>query len=570
MTPGRHERIQRARERFRRRATLATERLERRLAPAGLAFIGPNDVVFEGERAEFTLRLSERSSQPETVFVTTSPGTATYGVDYMAPARQQILFAPGQTEQKFSITTLKEAVPRTEGIETFFVTATPANQSVSGPLTSTVRIADFQPKPSLIVADVTVREGDSGTSTATFAIKLSAPYAKRISVSYATRDGSATEADADYVAANGSLDFAAGETQKFVSITVNGDRKLEADETFSLVLSAPVNAGVVKSSGLCTIVNDEVDQPGFQIFVTYDSTVTASQKLVFERAAARWSQIITGDLPGVTDSGIFIDDVTISASVPAIDGPGGVLGQAGPRGFREAADNFLPYSGVMQFDSADVAALERSGELQAVILHEMGHVLGVGTLWDRRGFLQGTAADPIFTGSNALREYNALFGTTATGVPVENSGGPGTANAHWRESVFRTELMTGYLNSGVANPISRITVGQFQDLGYTVNYSAADSYTKPAIVADASIAAMTRSGAATGARTGGFPVLKRNTAVPPVQVPVASAPTQTPKVNLSSQVMLASVSKDATTSTKRPSGPGAKPVVAGLGKIATS
>lgn len=165
-----------------RRSVLAAERLERRLAPAGLSLVGPTDVVFEGERADFTIRMAERSSRAETVFVTTSPGTATYGVDYMAPARQQILFAPGQTVQTFSISTLRETVPQTEGIETFFVTATPANGSLSGPLTTTVRIADYQPKPVISVADILVTEGNSGTTAASFTISLNTPYAKRVSV----------------------------------------------------------------------------------------------------------------------------------------------------------------------------------------------------------------------------------------------------------------------------------------------------------------------------------------------------------------------------------------------------
>ena len=88
----------------------------------------------------------------------------------------------------------------------------------------------------------------------------------------------------------------------------------------------------------------------------------------------------------------------------------------------------------------------------------------------------------MFTGTNAVREYNSTFATTGTGVPVENTGGQGTADGHWRESVFKTELMTGYAEpAGTSMPISRITVGQFADLGYTVNYAQADAYTKPAL-----------------------------------------------------------------------------------------
>jgi hypothetical protein len=62
---------------------------------------------------------------------------------------------------------------------------------------------------------------------------------------------------------------------------------------------------------------------------------------------------------------------------------------------------------------------------------------------------------------------------------VENTGGSGTADAHWRESVFGKELMTGYYNPGSPNPLSRVTVGAMADLGYLVNMNAADSYSPP-------------------------------------------------------------------------------------------
>ena len=60
-------------------------------------------------------------------------------------------------------------------------------------------------------------------------------------------------------------------------------------------------------------------------------------------------------------------------------------------------------------------------------------------------------------------------------MPVEGGGGAGTANAHWRESVFRSELMTGFIVSA-PNPLSRVTIGSLQDLGYVVDYGTADPF----------------------------------------------------------------------------------------------
>ncbi len=208
----------------------------------------------------------------------------------------------------------------------------------------------------------------------------------------------------------------------------------------------------------------------FDIEVVFGGGLTPSQQAVFALAAARWEQIIIGDVPDVGT----IDDVQIAASGVAIDGVGGILGQAGPTGLRTGSS--IPFQGVMQFDTADLANLESSGQLQDVILHEMAHVLGVGTIWNNLGLLTGAGgSDPRFTGPMATAEYNTRFSNTDPDVPVENTGGPGTADSHWRESVFNNELLTGFLNTG-PNPISRISVGQFEDLGYTVNYNAADPY----------------------------------------------------------------------------------------------
>ena len=65
-------------------------------------------------------------------------------------------------------------------------------------------------------------------------------------------------------------------------------------------------------------------------------------------------------------------------------------------------------------------------------------------------------------------------------VPVANTGGPGTADAHWRESVFDNELMTGYIDSG-SNPLSAVTVGSLADIGYGVDLAASDPYGRPAL-----------------------------------------------------------------------------------------
>ncbi len=86
----------------------------------------------------------------------------------------------------------------------------------------------------------------------------------------------------------------------------------------------------------------------------------------------------------------------------------------------------------MAFDSADLAEMERDGSLVSVIVHEMGHVLGFGTLFERLGLIIGAGgADPEFTGCHAAREYADLLGAGAgprpSSVPLANAAAPARA-----------------------------------------------------------------------------------------------------------------------------------------------
>jgi len=235
--------------------------------------------------------------------------------------------------------------------------------------------------------------------------------------------------------------------------------------------------GTIHSWGL-TFETAAAQEPAFVIDVRFKGSLTAAQQAAFATAAVRWSRTITADLPSVIVEGETIDDVVIDAEGVAIDGPGGILGQAGPTQLRPGS--FLPAAGVMSFDSADLLTMERDGSLVSVITHEMGHVLGIGTNWDELGLRQGAGTiGPTFTGANAMREFARLSGGSATrAVPLANVGGPGTRDGHWRESVFGNELMTGFLDDG-PNPLSRLTIAALQDMGYEVSYDAADPYVLP-------------------------------------------------------------------------------------------
>ncbi|MEM7453019.1 MAG: leishmanolysin-related zinc metalloendopeptidase [Planctomycetota bacterium] len=220
----------------------------------------------------------------------------------------------------------------------------------------------------------------------------------------------------------------------------------------------------------------------FQIDVRFNGGITDAQKEAFDVAAARWSQVIVSEFaPVELPNGEVLDNLLIEASGEDIDGTGGILGSAGPQFLRPGS--MLPVKGIMRFDSADLANMEANGSLVDVIIHEMGHVLGIGTIWGIKELLVGCdapmSANPVFLGEKAITEFAAL---TEEGsdlpVPVANTGGSGTRCGHWRESIFGAELMTGFINTGT-NPLSRLTIASLEDLGYDVNYHAADPYSIP-------------------------------------------------------------------------------------------
>jgi Leishmanolysin len=222
----------------------------------------------------------------------------------------------------------------------------------------------------------------------------------------------------------------------------------------------------------------------FTIDVRFLGGLNARQKAAFTKAADRWTKVIVGDLPSVMVDGEVIDDVLILAQGVAIDGPGKVLGQAGPTHLRPPGTSgsaSLTAKGIMSFDTADLAKMATDGTLDDVITHEMGHVLGIGTLWATKRLIRGAGgANPAFTGRLAMDEYRTLRGGTGRrrAVPVENTGGPGTADGHWRETVFRNELMSGFIGDP-GNPLSRMTAASLGDLGYQVDIDAAEPYTMP-------------------------------------------------------------------------------------------
>ena len=260
--------------------------------------------------------------------------------------------------------------------------------------------------------------------------------------------------------------------------------------------------GLADYSGVSLLASTTESTVGaFDIELVFINSGTATQNAAFTAAEVRWESFIQSDLPDVNfatspraaDECIegqpliddLVDDLRIYVDIVTIDGPLGVLAEAGPCLIRLGSS--LPVVGSMRIDVADLAFLEVNNEMVTVVLHEMGHVLGIGTLWGELGLVQNPSlpsspgVDTHFTGPRAIAAFDVAGGTGYTGgekVPVENELGEGSGDAHWRESVLGEELMTPSLNSGQAIPLSAISTESLADLGYTVDSSGADPYSK--------------------------------------------------------------------------------------------
>jgi hypothetical protein len=202
--------------------------------------------------AKFTVTLAAASDREVKVNFGTANDTATAGTDYSATSGV-LTFAPGVVSQTIDVPIIGDGIDELD--ERFFVNLSGAtNATISdGQGTGTIRNDDL----TVSIGDVTLAEGNAGTSDAVFTISLSSASTHPVTVTFSTRDGSATVADGDYTAANGTITFAPGVTSQTIRVPVTGDNKAEGAETFSVVLDTITNAQIGKGTGVATIANDD-------------------------------------------------------------------------------------------------------------------------------------------------------------------------------------------------------------------------------------------------------------------------------------------------------------------------
>ena len=220
---------------------------------------------------------------------------------------------------------------------------------------------------------------------------------------------------------------------------------------------------------------------------------------LFRRAEAFWDARILGysnTLPRAIQNQLP-GDLLIVASTGDFGNPN-LLGFAGPTLISDVVQGnvfnvfhgntsrtnqvAVATSAIMVFNNAFLESGSEQDILD-VIIHEMGHALGIGSLWQQNGLLQRVSArGPLqYVGANARRAFAIEAGVAGLGrtafVPVEQQGGPGTALGHWEDDspVFNTisrdrrvEIMTGTLVPNTVCFVSRTTLASLVDLHYVV------------------------------------------------------------------------------------------------------
>jgi len=188
-------------------------------------------------------------------------GTATLNTDYTRTGTTNtVTFAAGSATATVTVDPTADTI--VESNETVILTLAAGTGYTIGTPNAATGTINNDDSASISINDVTVSEGNSGTTNAVFTVTLSNPVDTSVTLNYATANGTATTADNDYTAiATTPLTFNVGETSKTITVAVNGDTKVENNETFFLNLSNLQangrNVTITDNQGQGTINDDD-------------------------------------------------------------------------------------------------------------------------------------------------------------------------------------------------------------------------------------------------------------------------------------------------------------------------
>ena len=476
--------------------------------------------VEEGGDLRFSVTLDRASDRTVTAQYRIEQGTARAGSDFEAADDERVTLAPGEREQVVVVPTLTDAVE--EGSETFTVRLTEVENAELGVATATGTILgdDDTAERATPIAPGVYRSGRLETSDDVDYFKVVVPASGAVIAATDRHQAPNTVLQIEYDGSNGGfapVEFDADHVQG-VLVPDSGPANIYIRVSSDDATPYDLAVWVIEQQTVPWFFGGATE-PTYDIEVRYvGDQPTAAQKAIIRQAAGVWEGVITQGVPdrfihssnNICDPGypslfgVHVDDLVVYVRVKVMDGVGGTLAQAGPCVVRRHSR--LPYLGIVELDVADLQQMHRAGVLHRIVTHEIGHALGFGTGWDLIAGPDGLpllrqpsllhdggktievpGRDTYFSGRQAVDAFDSAGGNAYRGgakVPVENDTytyGIGTLDAHWRESVFGAELMTSrqLTERGSREPLSVVTVAALADMGYAVDYTAAEPYTLP-------------------------------------------------------------------------------------------
>jgi uncharacterized repeat protein (TIGR01451 family) len=274
----------------------------------------------------YQVQLSAPVPLPVSVAYFTGNGTALQGSDYVA-TNGVLVFGPGETNKTINVQVIGDTL--NEQDEYLYVYLSTATNATFNNSSAFAYILNDDPLALLAINDVSILEGNVGTTNAVFAVTLTPISGQTVSVSYTTANGTATNG-ADFFGATGTLTFAPGQTNQFITNSVIGDTAVEADETYFVTLSNPANAAFSKSQGVATIINDD-GFPG-QLdhfvwgalaptqFVSAPFVATVTAKDYFNVTVSNYNGVAS--VRGLSSGGALVTNSILSNAVPTSSSSG--------------------------------------------------------------------------------------------------------------------------------------------------------------------------------------------------------------------------------------------------------
>jgi hypothetical protein len=221
----------------------------------GNATVDPEGAIEDSNVATFTVTKSGLTNMPVTVHYATADATAADLTDYTAKTGD-LSFASDETSKEITVSTLGDALDEVN--ETFNVVLSDANGATIADGQGVGTITDDDAAvASFAIGDVTVTEGDSGTSVATLTVTKSGASGQTATVDFTTADGKATSG-LDYTTTSGSLSFAAVDTSKTITVPIKGDVLDEPGEWLFVNLTNAANASITDAQGFAFISDNDV------------------------------------------------------------------------------------------------------------------------------------------------------------------------------------------------------------------------------------------------------------------------------------------------------------------------